>query len=105
LKLLFDQNFKRTYLSDRDPRSLRYSSKLILNENNNDFYQSNLINLRPPRNIRSLSKSNQLLWQAFEYFSKHLEQLKEVIQNREKLAIFLTDTVAKQLLFIQINLA
>ena len=36
---------KRTYLSDRDPRALRYSSKLILNENNNDFYQSNLINM------------------------------------------------------------
>src|SRR4028119_1666979 len=33
---------KRTYLSDKDPRSLRYSSKLLLNENNNDFYQSNL---------------------------------------------------------------
>ncbi|WP_246828967.1 DUF262 domain-containing protein [Synechococcus sp. PCC 7502] len=31
---------KRTYLSDRDPRSLRYSSKLLLNENNNDFYGS-----------------------------------------------------------------
>ncbi len=37
---------RRTYLSDRNPRSLRYSSKLILNENNNDFYPSNLINLR-----------------------------------------------------------
>jgi uncharacterized protein with ParB-like and HNH nuclease domain len=94
---------KRTYLSDRDPRSLRYSSKLILNENNNDFYQSNLINLRKPLNIRSLSKSNQLLWQAFDYFSNHLEDLKEVLLDGEKLAIFLTDTVAKQLLFIQIN--
>jgi uncharacterized protein with ParB-like and HNH nuclease domain len=26
----------RTYLGDRDPRSLRYSSKLFLNEKNND---------------------------------------------------------------------
>jgi uncharacterized protein with ParB-like and HNH nuclease domain len=94
---------KRTYLSDRDPRSLRYSSKLILNENNNDFYQSNLINLRNPRNVRSLSRSNQLLWQAFKYFSDHLEELQEVVQDGEKLAIFLTDTVAQRLLFIQIN--
>ena len=30
---------RRNYLGDKDPRSLRYSSKLILNENNNDFYQ------------------------------------------------------------------
>lgn len=94
---------RRTYLSDRDPRSLRYSSKLLLNENNNDFYQSNLINLRPLRNIRSLSKSNQLLWRAFQYFSDCLEELQEVIQSGEKLATFLTDIVAQRLLFIQIN--
>ncbi len=94
---------KRTYLSDRDPRSLRYSSKLLLNENNNDFYQSNLINLRSPLNVRSLAKSNQLLWQAFQYFSNHLEELQEVIRSGEKLATFLTNTVAQRLLFIQIN--
>lgn len=94
---------KRTYLSDKDPRSLRYSSKLLLNENNDDFYQSNLINLRKPINIRTLSKSNQLLWQAFEYFSGQLEQLQTIINDGEKLAIFLTDTVAKRLLFIQIS--
>lgn len=94
---------RRTYLSDRDPRSLRYSSKIILNENNNDFYQSNLINLRRPRNIRSLSKSDQLLWQAFQYFSSHLEELGDVVQSGEKLAEFLTDIIAQQLLFIQIN--
>lgn len=94
---------KRTYLSDRDPRSLRYSSKLILNENNNDFYQSNLINLRKPRNIRSLSKSNQLLWQAFQYFSNHLGEIQHVVQDGESLAEFLTDIIAQKLLFIQIN--
>ena len=94
---------KRTYLSDRDPRSLRYSSKLLLNENNNDFYQSNLINLRKPLNIRALAKSNQLLWQAFQYFSNHLEELQEIIRSGEKLAELLTDTIAQRLLFIQIN--
>ena len=52
---------RENYLSYKDPLSLRYSSKLILNENNNDFYQSNLINLRKPLNMRYLSKSNQLL--------------------------------------------
>lgn len=94
---------KRTYLSDRDPRSLRYSSKIILNENNNDFYQSNLINLRQPLNIRALSKSNQLLWQAFQYFSNHLEELQAIVQDGERLAEFLTNAVAQRLLFIQIN--
>ncbi|NJK99408.1 MAG: DUF262 domain-containing protein [Spirulinaceae cyanobacterium RM2_2_10] len=94
---------KRTYLSDRDPRSLRYSSKLLLNENNNEFYQSNLINLRHPLNVRALSKSNQLLWQAFQYFSDQLEELEEVASSGEKLADFLTSIIAQRLLFIQIN--
>ncbi len=94
---------KHTYLSYKDPSSLRYSSKLILNENNNDFYQSNLINLRKPRNIRSLSKSDKLLWQAFQYFSNQLENLPEVIQSGETLAKFLTEIIAQRLLFIQIN--
>jgi len=94
---------RRIYLSDRDPLSLRYSSKIILNENNNDFYQSNLINFRQPLNIRALSKSNQRLWQAFQYFSNHLEELKDVVQSGERLAEFLTDTIAQRLIFIQIN--
>jgi len=94
---------KRTYLSDRNPRSLRYSSKLLLNENNNDFYQGNLINLRKPLNIRSLSKSNQLLWQAFQYFIDQLDEIPEVVQSGEKLTAFLTEIVAQRPLFIQIN--
>lgn len=94
---------KRNYLGDKDPGSLRYSSKLRLNENNDDFYQSNLIDFRKPLNVRSLSKSNQLLWQAFEYFFDRLEELPDVAQDGKKLAEFLTDTVAQQLLFIQID--
>lgn len=94
---------KRQYLGDKDPRSLRYSSKLILNENNNDFYQSNLVNFRRPINIRSLSKSNQLLWQAFDYFYRQLENLPEVINDGEKLATLITDTVGQRMLFIQIT--
>lgn len=94
---------KRTYLSDRDPRSLRYSSKLLLNENNNDFYQGNLINFRKPLNVRSLSKSEQLLWESFQYFSQKIDELDNVITSGEKLAEILTDTIASRLLFIQIN--
>ncbi|MEZ2276889.1 MAG: DUF262 domain-containing protein [Microcoleus sp.] len=115
IRLLVEQNvqpeanrerqeiLKRTYLGDRDPRSLRYSSKLFLNENNDDFYQSNLVNLRRPLNIRSLSKSNQLLWQAFDYFSQELEKLSDIFQDGEKLTAFLGDTVSQRLLFIQIS--
>lgn len=92
---------KRTFLGDRDPSSLSYSSKLFLNENNNDFYQSYLVNFRKPLNSRALSKSDRALWQAFEYFSQQLEHL--AIQNGQQLASFLSNTVAQRLLFIQIS--
>lgn len=96
---------KRNYLADRDPRSLRYSSKLRLNEHNDDFYQGNLINLRKPKNLRSLQKSNQLIWKCFEYIEKQLnaDELSELVANGELLTTFLTDTIAQRLLFIQIS--
>ena len=94
---------RRTFLGDKDPGSLRYSSKLFLNENNDDFYQGNLVNLREPKSLRSLRKSNQLLWQAFRYFSERLEDLPNIVEDGALLADFLTETVARRLLFIQIN--
>ncbi|MFG3818034.1 DUF262 domain-containing protein [Limnothrix redekei] len=94
---------KRTYLSDKDSISLRYSSKIRLNDNNDGFYQDYLINLKQPRNIRSLPKSNQLIWQAFEYFSKQIDQHSEIVKSGENLAEFLTDIIARRLLFIQIS--
>jgi Protein of unknown function DUF262/Protein of unknown function (DUF1524) len=92
---------KRTFLGDRDPSSLSYSSKLFLNENNDDFYQSYLVNFRRPLNSRALSKSDRALWQAFEYFSEQLEELK--IQDGQQIASFLSSTIAQRLLFIQIS--
>lgn len=94
---------RRTFLGDKDPRSLRYSSKLFLNENNDDFYQSFLLQLRTPLNTRTLSRSNRLLWDAFRYFVTELSKLGDVVSSGESLAAFLTDIVASQLLFIQIN--
>ena len=94
---------RRTYLGDKDPGSLRYSSKLFLNENNDGFYQGNLVNLREPKSLRSLRKSNQLLWEAFEYYSEQLENLTSIVGDGSLLTEFLTETIARKLLFIQIN--
>ena len=94
---------RRTYLGDKEATSLRYSSKLFLNENNDDFYQGNLINLREPRSLRSLRRSNQLLWKAFKYYSTQLEETPEISEDGQLLAELLTETIAQKLLFIQIN--
>ena len=94
---------RRTYLGDKNPGSLRYSSKLFLNENDDGFYQSNLINLREPKSPRKLRKSHKLLWRAFKYYSEQIEKLVSISGDGGLLANFLTETVAQKLLFIQIN--
>jgi len=93
---------KRTYLGDKDARSLKYSSKLVLNTNNNDFYQDYLLNSRAPNNIRKLSKTNKRIWDAYQFFSEKIRTLNNVSQSGEGLATFLTDIVANRLLFIRI---
>jgi hypothetical protein len=62
------QELRRGFLGQRDPGSLTYTSKLFLNENNDAFYQRNLLQLVPPNNTRSLPDSDKLLWNAFDFF-------------------------------------
>lgn len=97
---------RRTFLGDKDPKSLLYSSKLFLNGNNNDFYQSYLLQLRPPPVPARLSDTNKLLWSAYKYFHAQVGGwLAAGLGPRggEALTGFLTDVVASRLLFIQIQ--
>lgn len=99
------QNILRnSYLGSKDAASLRYSSKLALNENDNGFYQSNLVNLRVSQKVRGVTISQRRLWQAFQYFSQQLESHQSFSENGALLAGLLTTTVAKQLVFIQISI-
>ena len=58
----------RQYIGQKDPASLSYSSKLFLNENNDNFYQTRLLNFKSPINERRLSDSERLLWNAYQFF-------------------------------------
>jgi hypothetical protein len=96
-QILFTQ-----FLGGKDPRSLRYSSKLFLNENDDAFYQQYLIQHRAPLSPRKLSSSNKRLWDAYSFFlAKVNDRFKDEVKG-ESLAAFLSDLVAKRLLFIQI---
>lgn len=95
---------RRTYIGDKDPSSLRYSSKLSLNENDDGFYQNNLVNLRAPRNVYILTQSERLLWQAFEYFSQQLASQSDLSENGAFLSDLLTKTIAQRLVFIEISI-
>lgn len=91
---------RKRFIGEKDPASLLESSKLFLNETDDGFYQDYLVQLRPPVNPRGLPKSNRLLWQCFGWFQKRLT---DSGLEGEALARLLSDTVARQLLFILIT--
>lgn len=93
----------KDYLGQKDSASLKYSSKLFLNENNDGLYQQRLLNFREPINYRKLIDSDKLLWDAYSFFLKRVEDFFKEIQDGEKLAYFLKEIIGENLLFIQIT--
>lgn len=95
-------SLRSRFIGEKDPASLIESSKLFLNDSDNAFYQDYLVQLRAPINPRGLPKSNRLLWECSKWFSARLGEGAEA-GNGQDLASFLSETMARQLLFIQIN--
>lgn len=91
---------RNRFIGEKDPASLQESSKLFLNDTDDGFYQDYLVQLRTPQNPRALPKSNRLLWDCSAWF---LKRITEQGLEGEALARLLSDTVARQLLFIQIT--
>lgn len=91
----------RQYIGQKDPSSLRYSSKLFLNENNDGFYQQRLLQFKEPINAKKLSDSDKLLWDAYLYFQKRVRTRFSKPEGGE-LAEFLARTVGDGMMFIQI---
>jgi hypothetical protein len=97
------KELRNRFLGEKDPASLVESSRLFLNETDNAFYQDYLVQLRPPLNPRGLPKSNRLLWECCRYFAARLAAIGELHEDGEALARVLSETVARQLLFILIT--
>lgn len=90
---------RKRYIGNFSTSRLTTDPKLKLNRNNNDFYQSYLLNLRKPPAISKLKKSQQLLQKAFDYF---YEQLAEKFKNNKSgadLSDFLEKIVGNGLVF------
>ncbi len=96
------RELRNRFIGEKDPASLVESSRLHLNKTDNDFYQEYLIQLRNPLNPRKLPKSNQLLLKCFQYFVKRLQELHELQNDGRAAASLLSETAARQLLFILI---
>jgi hypothetical protein len=95
------RRLRERFIGEKDPASLQESSKLFLNETDDGFYQDYLVQLRTPLNPRRLPRSNRLLWECFGWFRSRLAS--RAAQGGEALASLLSETVARQLLFILIT--
>lgn len=91
----------RQYIGQKDPASLNYSSKLFLNENNDGFFQSRLVGFKEPINVRKLSDSERLMWEAYQFFKQRIaDKFKNVGGDY---ASFLNNVVGELMMFIQIT--
>lgn len=93
---------RRGFLGQKDPASLHYSSKLFLNENNDPFYQRNLLQIIAPQNERTLIDSDKLLWQGFNFFYDKVGELLPKA-NGADLATFLSKSIGDKTMFIKIE--
>ena len=97
------RELRNRFLGEKDPASLVERSRLHLNDTDNAFYQDRLIQLKKPLNPRKLPKSNRHLWECYMYFLQRLGELDELQTDGLALASLLSETIARQLLFILIT--
>lgn len=98
------KELRNRFVGEKDPASLAESSRLFLNHADDGFYQDVLVQLRTPPNPRGLPASNAQLWNAFKYFRERLDKLPDdESKDGRALAAILSETVARDLLFILIT--
>lgn len=92
----------KQYIGQKNPSSLKYSSKLFLNENNDGFYQQRLLAFKNPINESKLSTSEKLLWQAYKFFKDRIEKNFSNYSGSE-IATYINTVIGELLMFIQIT--
>ena len=97
------RELRNRFIGEKDPASLTESSRLYLNETDDAIYQDYLVQNREPRNPRRLPRSNRLLWQCFVGYRHRLDKLTEWRHDGRAIAGLLSETMARQLLFILIT--
>ncbi|MCP9753907.1 DUF262 domain-containing protein [Lacihabitans sp. CCS-44] len=90
------------YLGNFSTSKLAISPKIILNRNNDDYYQSWLLKLRQPATLSRLKPSQRLLQKAFNYFFNELEEKFKNNKSGADLADFLEKVVGNGIVFTQI---
>ncbi len=89
------------YIGEKSISDLYYKSKLTLNENNDSFYQSRVLEFKDPVNFAKLRDSEKLIYKAYKYFYEEIKRYFTTLTG-EKLGKFLEKTL-DGLTFIQIT--
>ena len=97
------QILKRLFIGDINPVTLITLSKLSLNDTDDEYYQTYLVQNKNPLSRSAMPESSKLMFKAFEFFSKKIDELDEASNDGEQLAAFLSDIIAQRLIFIQIH--
>lgn len=93
-----------SYLGAKDPSTLRITPKLKLNANDDDFFQLNLAQRKPPQGgVRGLRDSERLLWNCFEFFKRKIDEKFSPHQQGDKVAGFISEVVTERLVFISVR--
>jgi hypothetical protein len=93
-----------SYLGAKDPTSLRITPKLKLNANDDDFFQLNLAQRKPPQGgVRGLRDSERLLWECFLFFKGKVRARFSTHGKGEQVAAFVSEIVTERLVFISVR--
>ena len=92
------------YVGSKDEASLRITPKLKLNANDDDFFQLNLAQRKPPQGgVRGLRDSERLLWECFQFFKGKVREKFSRRQKGEEVAGFVSEIVTERLVFISVR--
>jgi hypothetical protein len=92
------------YVGSKDEASLRITPKLKLNNNDDDFFQLNLAQRKPPQGgVRGLRDSERLLWECFQFFKRKVQEKFSRKKKGEDVAGFVSEVVTERLVFISVR--
>lgn len=93
---------REKFVSTKDSASLQHRSRLQLNDHDNPFYQTYLLQGVAPSRPSLLKGSEARLFRALRFFEEALEALFQAPSSGAELAGFLETSVALRLRFIEI---
>ena len=100
---IWARRLRDRFIGEKHPAAISEASRLSLTETDDFFYLNYLVQLRSPSLPRALPRSNRLLHDCFHYFGDRLREIEDLRDSGEALVALMTETVAKQCLFVLIE--